>query len=111
MKIFGMSVGRAALLFGPFLAFGLGFLSNAVVMGLNHGAMPVLAPAGLEFDPSDPFHAAMTASTHLKVLADWIVIRGVGIASPGDFLEWLYAYFGTYAQVIWATLTVNDLLK
>jgi hypothetical protein len=81
------------------------------VMALNHGQMPVLAPAGFPFDPSDPFHVVMTASTHLKALADWIVIRHVGIASPGDFLEWFYSYFGTYSQIVWATLTIKDLLK
>ena len=114
MKLFGLNVPRLALLFGPALAMSLGFLSNAIVMAVNHGRMPVLMPSGLEgaLDTmGDPYHSVMTAQTHLKALCDWIVIRDVGIASPGDFLEWGYEYFGTPLQAAWLALTIADYNK
>jgi hypothetical protein len=96
------------LLLGPSLAFGLGFLSNALVMAANHGSMPVLLPAGLQLDPDDWIHSVMTSATHLKFLADWIVIRGFGIASPGDFGEWLYEVTFIPALAAWLGLVVRD---
>lgn len=111
MKLFDVTIPRAALLFGPWAALGLGFLSNALVMAFNQGSMPVLIPHGLQLDPDDIYHIAMTAHTHLRVLCDWIVIRDVGIASPGDFLEWFYQYFGTPLQAAWLALTIADYNK
>ncbi len=86
----------------PSLAFAIGFLSNALVMAANHGQMPVLCPGGLNIvDPDDLIHVAMTAQTHLKFLADWIVIRGIGIASPGDFGEWFFDATAIPGFAVW----------
>lgn len=78
------------LLLGPTLLGALGFLLNASVMAANHGQMPVLIPGGCGMDVTvaDALHSCMTATTHLKFLADWLVIKDMGVASPGDFLEW-----------------------
>lgn len=74
---------------GPTACFCLGFALNAIACGVNGSSMPVQVPAGFgSIDPRDWIHHAMTAKTHLKILCDWIAINGVGIASPGDFLEW-----------------------
>lgn len=90
-----MKLGKfdLALLTVPALMFGFGFLLNALVMAANQGQMPVLIPggiaAGCPIDPDKDFlHSCMTQATHLKFLADWVVIKGIGIASPGDFSEW-----------------------
>ena len=99
-----------ALLFGPWLALGIGFLSNAIVMGLNHG-MPVLVPATSPdgfFDPDDWTHTPMTTSTHLKFLGDWIMINGQGIASPGDFGLWAWGLTWQAALAIWVALVIKD---
>lgn len=103
----------------PYVLFAMGFLSNAVVMGFNGGQMPVLWPGGcvamkaandaLEaLGGSDPIHSCMTKTAHLKFMADWIIIKGVGIASPGDFGEW--AWQATYipAAIAWVTLLIKD---
>jgi hypothetical protein len=96
------------LLIGPWLALGLGFLSNALVMAANGGQMPVLMPPGFGGIPADDWiHCVMTAQTHLKFLADWIVIRDMGIASPGDFLEWAYELSVTPLFVAWGALTLK----
>ena len=76
--------------------FGLGLTLNAIVCGVNGSSMPVQVPIGFDggngtgcpIDPQDWIHHCMTAQTHLKILADWIAIRGVGIASIGDLFEW-----------------------
>lgn len=96
------------LLVGPFLSYGFGFALNALVMALNHSSMPVHMPVGLEVDPEDWIHSAMTTATHLKFLADWIVIRGSGIASPGDFLIWAGDWAHIPAFFVWLTLMVKD---
>jgi hypothetical protein len=80
-----------ALIFGPALMFAFGFILNAIVMSANGGQMPVLMPGGCPVDGMDevfPIHVCMTATSHLKFLADWIVINHFGIASPGDFFLW-----------------------
>lgn len=79
-------------------------------MAANKGQMPVLAPGGDNsiFDPSDLIHCAMTSATHLKFLADWIVIRDLGIASPGDFFEWAYQLSCFPALIAWITLVLKD---
>jgi hypothetical protein len=78
-------------LLGPSLAFGLGFLFNALVRAANHGQMPVLWPGGCPPGTmgDDIIHSCMVAPTRLKFLADWIITHS-GVASPGDFLEWLF---------------------
>ena len=103
------------LLLGPSLMFGIGFFLNAFVMALNHGQMPVLMPDACSFGnvvngqfPGDWVHVCMNHATHLKFLADWIVINGMGIASPGDFFEWAWEYSYLPSLLIWATLMVRD---
>lgn len=90
-----MKLGKfdIALLFLPASLFAIGFMMNALVMGVNHSQMPVLIPGlthgacPIDGTESDVIHTCMNASTHLKFLADWVTIRGLGIACPGDFLE------------------------
>lgn len=109
MKIFGIKVPYAPLLVGPWLALGLGFLSNAIVMAFNGAQMPVLLPGGMNIIPDDDLvHCAMTHATHLKFLADWIVINGLGIASPGDFLLWTWELTSLPALIAWITLILKD---
>lgn len=92
----------------PWILFGAGFLMNAVVMAFNGAQMPVLLPGGHNvISDEDIVHTAMTATTHLRFLADWIVINDVGIASPGDFLEWLYSYTWMPAAIAWLTLILS----
>jgi Family of unknown function (DUF5317) len=94
------------LLVGPAILYALGFVSNAAVMAVNGGQMPVQWPGGCSEEVRKQFsveqliegmevHSCMTKDTKLRWLADWIVIRHAGVASPGDFLEW----GGDYAQV------------
>jgi uncharacterized protein DUF5317 len=99
------------LLVVPFLSPFLGVAINALVMAANHSQMPVNMPPGMEIDPSDWVHTAMTAQTHLKFLCDWIVLRGVGIASPADLLIWLGEYTQVPAFFVWLTLIAKDTTK
>lgn len=96
------------LLVGPLATFYFGIALNAIVMGLNHSSMPVNMPVGMDLNLEDWIHSAMTAATHLKFLGDWIVIRGSGIASPGDLFIWL----GDWAQIpaffVWLSLMVTE---
>ncbi len=97
----------------PPLVFGIGFAMNLLAMTVNGGQMPVLISGGCvanEFR-GDWIHRCMTPATHLKFLCDWIIIKSVGTASPGDLLEWFYQVTGTYGIVSWFVLTVNDLQK
>ena len=94
----------------PSLVFAIGFLSNALVMAANGGQMPVLCPGGHSelIGPDDLVHCAMTAHTHLKFLADWIVINGLGIASPGDFGEWFWGATFIPGLCVWVSLRIHD---
>lgn len=99
------------LLVGPALAYGCGILMNAIVVAANQGQMPVLWPGGCSQFTSDEFvqiHSCMTSASHLKFLADWFLLNGVGEFSPGDFLIWLGAFTWDYALLIWAILMVRD---
>lgn len=98
-----MRIHNWQFLFVPSIAFAIGFLSNALVMAFNHGQMPVLIPGGRAdiMDPDDFIHCAMTAQTHLRFLSDWIVIRGFGIASPGDFGVWFWRATFIPGLAIW----------
>lgn len=99
------------LLYTPILALYLGMVSNALVMAVNHAQMPVLWPGG-DNDTcqttlaaqEDMVHSCMTHATHLKILADWIVVSE-GIASPGDMGIFFYEDFfwpmaGAYIALI-----------
>ena len=107
------------LLLGPALMFALGFTLNAIVCGLNGSSMPVQVPAGVLaqtggaclIDPQDWIHHCMTAQSHLKILADWIAINGLGIASPGDFLEWGGEAAMVPAFFMWLACVLRDYQK
>src|SRR5258707_11259536 len=73
----------------PPALFILGFLMNSLVMAMNNNQMPVFIPGGCPVgtDLGDGIHTCMNAHTHLKALADWILIPGA-IASPGDMFLW-----------------------
>jgi len=88
--------------------FALGFILNAVVMAANHSQMPVQMPGGMVLDSEDIVHCTMTSATHLKFLADWIVINGQGIASPGDFFIWAGEYLQIPLFWAWLALIVSD---
>ena len=97
------------LLAGPYLMLAVGFLLNAIVIAANHGQMPVQCIHGSDkFLDGNPIHACMVASSHLKFLSDWVLINGLGIASPGDFLMWAYEIVLTPFTYIWALLMIID---
>ena len=106
MKV--LKIPHWPLALGPWLALAVGMASNALVMALNHSQMPVNMPPGLLLSPEDWIHSVMTSATHLKVLADWIVIRGVGIASPGDLGIWAWEYSYIPAAIAWVTMVIRD---
>lgn len=88
---------------------------NAIVMAANGGQMPVLMPGGNcnMIEESDWIHSCMTSATHLKFLADWIVMHHA-VASPGDFLIWLSDATLWPGLIIWSALMilkVNDLQR
>ena len=85
----------------PTAIYYLGFAMNVLCITANQGAMPVhfphafwnaVATNDLHISAGtlvDGVHRVMQPSDHLKWLADWIQIRGVGTASPGDMAVWL----------------------
>src|ERR1700676_3148655 len=93
----------------PALMFAAGFILNAFVMSQNSGSMPVLVPGGCDASifVKDLIHGCMSSESHWRFLADWIVIRDVGVASPGDFLEWAFDYTVWPSAAIWFTLMVT----
>ena len=100
----------AWLLLGPYALYALGFLLNGIVVFVNGHHMPVLMPGGncsAHLDPDDLAHSCMTAQTHLKFLADWIVSGG-GVSSIGDLL--MYIWEATYVPTLiaWTVLVVRD---
>lgn len=105
-----MKIPHKWLLLGPVAMFALGFAMNAVVMAANHGQMPVLIPGNncSLIEPEDFIHTCMTAGTHLKFLADWIVINHFGVASPGDFLEWACDQTFWPALFAWVMFVIRD---
>jgi hypothetical protein len=74
--------------------------------------MPVMIPPGFGPVPDgDWIHHAMTAQTHLKFLCDWIAIRGLGIASPGDMFEWFCDLTQVPCWIAAAALYLKDAQK
>ena len=88
----------------------LGSALNLIVMAANHGQMPVLFPGSCSVDifSADIFHVCMTGATHLKFLSDWLVIKGLGVASIGDLLIWLSDAITTPALYLWGAMMVMD---
>lgn len=80
----------------PYAIWGIGALLNVLVVSVNGGMMPVVVPnyqwieqatSGAPLLPGmiiDVKHVVMQHSDHLKFLADWIQIPGLGTASIGD---------------------------
>ena len=101
------------LLLGPTAMFAIGFAMNAVVMAANHGQMPVLVPGGCFPDTmsEDVIHSCMVAGTHLKFLADWIVVRHYGVFSPGDFFEMVFHETFWPSLVLWIGLIIDHFNK
>lgn len=98
------------LLMGPTMLFAFGFFCNAVVMGINNGPMPVHF-VGCENNmiaPDDTLHSCMTSATHLKILADWIVIKSIGVASIGDLFEWASDLTIMPCLFAWFALVIRD---
>lgn len=101
-------IPHLSLLIGPTVLCYAGIAINAIVMGLNHGQMPVQWPGGCTDFPQDFYHSCMTHATHLKFLCDWIAIKGLGIASPADMLIWGGEYLTAPAFLVWLTLVIKD---
>ena len=97
------------LLLGPTLCYFIGFLMNAFVMVINKNQMPVLFPGWIPYGLEDDIvHAPMTHATHLRFLADWIFVKHVGIASPGDFFEWVYDQTYATCMILWIAFVIKD---
>jgi hypothetical protein len=96
------------LLLGPTLLYGFGAALNLIVMAANHSQMPVQVPPGLDMDPSDWIHGTLTAATHLKLLCDIFPIKGLGVASIGDFFLWAGDFLQIPCLVAWFTLMISD---
>lgn len=112
----GLKIPYWYLLLGPTLLFYLGIGVNAVVMGRNHGQMPVLWPGGCLAKSNwmgDYLHSCMTAKSRLKFLSDWINLLGmnIGVASPGDLVLWLGYYTKAKAFWAWVALVIRDHCK
>jgi len=105
-----MKIPYASLLLGPTALFALGFTLNAIVMAANHGQMPVLVPGGCgpHTMDEDVIHTCMIAGTHLKFLADWILIHRSQVASIGDFFEWAFEYSFWPSLVLWVGFIIKD---
>lgn len=84
-----MKIPRLKMLVIPALLWVLGFFCNVAVMAKNYNQMPVFRTnCPLYILEGDSVHTCMNASSHLKLLADWIHIPGSGFWSPGDVLMW-----------------------
>ncbi len=104
-----MRVPYWPLLLGPTAAYGLGALLNFLALAANGGQMPVLFPGGCANGFGDDIiHACMTSSSHLKFLADWIIINHLGAFSPGDLLLMLQEVTFRPALFAWVVLVVKD---
>ena len=81
---------------------------NALALVVNGNQMPVLTPGACGADTFESvIHVCMTRATHLKVLCDWIFIRGDGVYSPGDFLEMAFDNTQIPALIVWVVLMVR----
>lgn len=102
------------ILLGPTLSYALGAASNIVTIAFNKGQMPVLWPGGcsdMTPDADMQIHVCMTTASHLKPLADWIVVSGLGVLSPGDLLIFGALYSFVPALLIWIALVIQDANK
>jgi Family of unknown function (DUF5317) len=97
------------LLFGPYVAFALGFLLNGIVVFVNGHHMPVFPPGGdcSLIDPDDIVHVCANSHTHLKVLADFIVTNN-GTSSIGDMLMDALSITQIPFLIAWVSLVFRD---
>jgi Family of unknown function (DUF5317) len=106
-------------LLGPILLWALGFTSNAIVMSANNGQMPVLVPGGCTEEIRESLageqmaeglavHTCMTKDSQLIFLADWIVIRHMGVVSLGDLCEWGAEMVFWPFMFLWAFAMISD---
>ena len=108
------------ILLVPYGIFGLGILSNQVVLQANHDAFPVMVnpvklaeilPDGTKLLPPgqsqmiDTVHCTMTKDTHLNVLAD--VFDLGSIYSIGDFGIMLGEWLNTFAPFVWGYAVIK----
>jgi hypothetical protein len=104
-----MKIPHLYLLVVPAAIHYFGILLNALVLAANNGQMPVLYPGGCEVNLTDIFiHTCMLPGSHLKFLADWMVINHVGIVSPGDLCIWSGTEMIIPALVAWACLMIHE---
>jgi Family of unknown function (DUF5317) len=99
------------VLFGPWISYALGFLFNVIAVVSNGGQMPVRWTGVCLADTipmDDVVHVCMTHASHLKFLSDWILINGVGIASPGDFFIWAWGFSWMPALAIWIAFMIKN---
>jgi hypothetical protein len=92
------------LLFGPTISLYTGLALNKLCIAANGGTMPYLTPSCVL--DSDHLHVCMTGLSHLKILADWIVLPA-GTFSIGDMLIDLGTGTAAYAWIIWAVLMIK----
>lgn len=96
------------LLLGPAALSYLGSGLNVIVVGLNHGQMPVMTPGPCTADIlTDSYHSCMIAATHLKLFSDWIGLDH-GIASIGDMFIFLSESINATCLTLWAVLMIKD---
>jgi hypothetical protein len=102
------------LLLVPLFMNWIGALLNVLCIAVNHGQMPVLDPhidCSWSNDPQDILHKCMTASTHLNILGDWIVMADGGIfkgmGSIGDKLQDWSDQLGIPCIFAWFCLMVQ----
>jgi hypothetical protein len=105
-------------LLAPTALYYFGYFQNVLVITANQGTMPVhfphafwsaVATSNLHVSAGtlvDAVHRVMQPSDHLKWLADWIQLRGVGTASPGDMAIWLgettkWPGIAAYLALVW----------
>ena len=99
------------LLVFPALMVAVGFFMNSIAVAVNGGQMPVLWPGGcaaMLAIQDDGIHQCMTHATHLKFLCDWILWHGMGVASPGDFLELGQNAIQLPCLYAWIALVIKD---
>jgi hypothetical protein len=107
------------VLLAPWVATGLGWTSNQTVLIANHDRFPVminpikLAVALRGMEPLDGMidgqHCIMTSKTHLNILADIIVVGGLGTISVGDGLLFLGEWLSSFCIYIWGVLILKKL--
>ena len=99
-----------ALLYSPYVLLTLGSALNRIVIAANGGFMPVLVPGGCPTADGilDPIHSCLTATTHFKLLSDWLVYHSE-ISSLGDWLLDAGNFLGYPLIAAWVALVAKDL--